>query len=553
MLPRDATESISSIAATFTANPLIPYLGVKCLDGAGSIPLITVAPYDQIFQVCLSWQAMFSDRAPTAIILMWRIEDVLRSDLQEFLRGNPAAFERAVDKTGELRTAVASLRRSFSGTIIVSIPPFPHGPDHDIRAARTGVTAGSFHRHLVDKWISGMEGIAGVSFLDLDSIQRLVGIEHSVDARKWYLYRQPYTEEFWHEVAEDLSITLKRQRNAAKKCLVVDCDNTLWGGIVGEDGLEGIALGEDFPGSALRDFQHQLLTLRSKGVMLAICSKNNENDVWDVFDRHDGMVLKREHFVAHRINWNDKAANIVSIAKELNIGLDSLVFVETARSRSTSSAAHFRWSLVSRCPAMSRAFHRSLNSFRLFDREQISEEDRVRSEMMLQESGRKALATVLTAEEFTKALEAVGPFLRGQGGTHHPRDAAHQQDEPIQFDYAAKDGGGGIQAYATRRGQGLRVARGGSVRGLRPGRRRNIAAGRRGDRHRYLADELPGAGARCRGGGIRRHRGPRSIATSHHAARPIHCDAKELARCRPLSRSRIQAEGGWDLGVGRAG
>ena len=133
---------------------------------------------------------------------MWRIEDVLRSDLQEFLRGNPAAFERAVDKIGELRTAVSSLRRSFSGAIVVSIPPFPHGPDHDIRAARTGVTAGSFHRRLVDKWISGMEDVAGVSFLDLDSIQRLVGIEHSVDARKWYLYRQPYTEEFWHEVAE---------------------------------------------------------------------------------------------------------------------------------------------------------------------------------------------------------------------------------------------------------------------------------------------------------------------------------------------------------------
>ncbi len=148
------------------------------------------------------------------------------------------------------------------------------------------------------------------------------------DARKWYLYRQPFTEEFWHEVAEDLCTTLKRQRSAAKKCLVVDCDNTLWGGIIGEDGLEGIALGEDFPGSAFRDFQQQLLTLRSKGVMLAICSKNNEQDVWDVFDRHDGMVLKREHFVAHRINWHDKAANIESIAKELNIGLDSIVFVD---------------------------------------------------------------------------------------------------------------------------------------------------------------------------------------------------------------------------------
>jgi len=415
-----ATRSIASeqlngehfvVAATFTANPLVPYLGVKCLDGAGSMPVITIAPYDQVFQVCLNWRAMFTGRAPTAFIVMWRIEDVLRSDLQEFLRGNRAAFERALGKIEELRGAVSSLRQSFSGTIVVSIPPFPHGSDHDIRAARSALTAGLFHRRLVDKWISGMEEVAGIAFLDLDSIQRLVGIEHSIDARKWYLYRQPYTEEFWHAVAEDLSITLKRQRNAAKKCLVVDCDNTLWGGIVGEDGLEGIALGEDFPGSAYKDFQHQLLTLRSKGVMLAICSKNNESDVWDVFDRHDGMVLKREHFVAHRINWSDKAANIASIAKELNIGLDSLVFIDDSPLEIDFVRTSLPMVDCIQVPEDVARFPSTLNSFRLFDREQISEEDRLRSEMMLQESGRKALATSLTAEEFTKALELAVHFF----------------------------------------------------------------------------------------------------------------------------------------------
>ena len=139
---------------------------------------------------------------------------------------------------------------------------------------------------------------------------------------------------------------------------MVDCDNTLWGGIIGEDGLEGVALGEDFPGSAFRDFQQQFLTLRSKGVMLAICSKNNEQDVWDVFDRHDGMVLKREHFVAHRINWQEKATNIESIAKELNIGLDSVVFVDDSPLEVDFVRARFRWSPVFRCLAMSRASRR---------------------------------------------------------------------------------------------------------------------------------------------------------------------------------------------------
>jgi FkbH-like protein len=411
IVPGECSGEHFVIAATFTANPLVPYLGVKCIGDDGSIPHITVAPYDQLFQVCLNWQSMFASHAPTAIVLMWRIEDFLRSELQEFLRGNSDALDRAFDKVEQLRAAILNLRQGFSGAIAVSIPPFPHGPDHDIRAARTGVTAGMFHRRLIDKWIVGINDIAGVSFLDLDSRQRLVGIERSGDARKWYLYRQPFTEEFWHEVAEDLCTTLKRQRSAAKKCLVVDCDNTLWGGIIGEDGLEGIALGEDFPGSVFRDFQQQLLTLRSKGVMLAICSKNNEHDVWDVFDRHDGMVLKREHFVAHRINWHNKGANIENIAKELNIGLDSIVFVDDSPIeidfvRNTLPMVH-----CIQVPGDVARFPMSFNSFRLFDREQVSDEDRVRSEMMLQERGRKALGTSLSAEEFTKALQLSVDFF----------------------------------------------------------------------------------------------------------------------------------------------
>lgn len=415
-----ATRSIASeecsgehfvIAATFTANPLVPYLGVKCIDDDGPIPRITVAPYDQLFQVCLNWQAMFTSHAPTAIILIWRIEDLLRSELQEFLRGNIDALARAFVKIDELRAAISNLRQGFGGVIVVSIPPFPHGPDHDIRAARTGATAGMFHRRVIDKWITGINDIAGVSFLDLDSRQRLVGIEHSGDARKWYLYRQPFTEEFWHEVADDLSMTLKRQRSAAKKCLVVDCDNTLWGGIVGEDGLEGIALGEDFPGSAFRDFQQQLLTLRSKGVVLAICSKNNEQDVWDVFDRHDGMVLKREHFVAHRINWHDKGVNIESIAKELNIGLDSIVFVDDSPIEIDFVRSSLPMVTCIQVPSDVARFPLSFNSFRLFDREQVSAEDRVRSEMMLQERGRAVLGTSLSAEEFTKALKLSVDFF----------------------------------------------------------------------------------------------------------------------------------------------
>lgn len=113
-----------------------------------------------------------------------------------------------------------------------------------------------------------------------------------------------------------------------KKCLVLDCDNTLWGGILGEDGVEGIQIGGDYPGKAFLYFQEALAALSRSGVILCVCSKNNEADVLEAWARNPFMVLRREAFAAVRINWTDKATNLRALAAELNIGLDSMVFVD---------------------------------------------------------------------------------------------------------------------------------------------------------------------------------------------------------------------------------
>lgn len=118
-------------------------------------------------------------------------------------------------------------------------------------------------------------------------------------------------------------IALKR-----KKCLVLDLDNTLWGGVLGEDGIDGIKIGGDYPGKAFLYFQEALLQLSKAGTILAICSKNNETDVEELWDKNPFLLLKKEHFAAMRINWKDKASNIKELASELNIGLDSFVFVD---------------------------------------------------------------------------------------------------------------------------------------------------------------------------------------------------------------------------------
>ena len=126
---------------------------------------------------------------------------------------------------------------------------------------------------------------------------------------------------WWNRKLE--SIALKR-----KKCIVLDLDNTLWGGVLGEDGISGIKIGGDYPGKAFAFFQKSLLQLSKAGVILTACSKNNEADVLEAWDKNPFMVLKKELFAAYRINWTDKATNIKELAEELNIGLDSFVFVD---------------------------------------------------------------------------------------------------------------------------------------------------------------------------------------------------------------------------------
>lgn len=119
------------------------------------------------------------------------------------------------------------------------------------------------------------------------------------------------------------SIALKR-----KKCLVLDLDNTLWGGILGEDGVDGIKIGGDYPGKAFLYFQEALATLSKEGIILTVCSKNNEKDVLDCWAKSPFMILKGNYISAYRINWQNKADNIKELASELNIGLDSMVFVD---------------------------------------------------------------------------------------------------------------------------------------------------------------------------------------------------------------------------------
>jgi FkbH-like protein len=169
--------------------------------------------------------------------------------------------------------------------------------------------------------------IQGVKVLDINSFFELAS--SSCLNWKFFFLSQMIIEpkhakqfRWWYE-QKVREIDLRR-----KKCIVLDCDNTLWGGIVGEDGVYGIKLGDDYPGLAFKKMQELLRMAASTGIILAVCSKNNEADVKELWQTNTNNILNEHHISCYKINWNDKATNIKLIAEELNIGLDSIVFFD---------------------------------------------------------------------------------------------------------------------------------------------------------------------------------------------------------------------------------
>ena len=163
-------------------------------------------------------------------------------------------------------------------------------------------------------------------FVDVDKVFSTEGLKHIFEERNWYLFRSRLSDKGMGVLIEQIKRTLNHIKNLKKKLLILDCDNTLWGGVVGETGYNKIQIGEDGIGSAYLSFQQEIIKIKKQGVMLGICSKNNFSDVEEVFRKNKNMALKFNDFVIKKINWDEKYQNIKQIQKELNIGFDSMVF-----------------------------------------------------------------------------------------------------------------------------------------------------------------------------------------------------------------------------------
>jgi FkbH-like protein len=233
--------------------------------------------------------------------------------------------------------------------------------------------------------------LENVHILDVDLVESRCGKSRATDARMWLAARLPWSEAMLQELTSEHMRFLRAFVGQTRKCLVLDLDGTLWGGVAGEDGLAGVRLGADPPGNAYVLFQREILKLWTRGVLLAICSKNNPEDALQVLRHHPAMVLRESHFAAQRINWQPKPANLKEIAAELNIGLDSLVFLDDSAAERGAVRAELPAVLCPDLPSDPASYRPALLGLGVFESVALTDEDRRRNEMYTQQKERSQL------------------------------------------------------------------------------------------------------------------------------------------------------------------
>ena len=322
-----------ALLSNFTTAPLKPLLIARAL--AGGIHLrIWEAEFDTWRQQLLKPGEQFREFRPDWVFLLLTPDVLFPECGDAFLALTNQDLEAILQhRLNEIAGLLAAFRRHSSAAVAITTLPLPrYAALGVLDAQRRGLGTASGQVATIVEFNRRLHGVirevAGGVMIDLDQAWRYSGVGDWHDARMWSLAGIPWTLPACHALAQFSVAILRAAAGLTRKVLVTDLDNTLWGGILGESGPEGIQIGGSYPGSVYVEFQRTLLALSHRGVLLAINSKNDADTVLPVLQNHASMVLHREHFSAVRINWQDKAENLRELAAELNLGLDSFVFVD---------------------------------------------------------------------------------------------------------------------------------------------------------------------------------------------------------------------------------
>ncbi|MCP4138109.1 MAG: HAD-IIIC family phosphatase [bacterium] len=252
---------------------------------------------------------------------------VVLLDGEELLRG--ISYESAEDVQQELAAAIGHIESAVQAHADISF--FVSNLDIQPRDIKS-VKEPRYERLIEGIWLEMLNGLndrhENLYIFDIKRLIEESGRREFYSPKLWYLGGMRYSLKGEKLLKKEIGRYFNAHKGVRKKCLLLDLDNTMWGGIIGEDGMEGIQLSEQKEGARYKDFQRRIKEMKDQGTILAIVSKNNMEDALEVIENHPHMVLKKEDFAAMKINWNLKAQNIADLAEELNLGLDSFVFID---------------------------------------------------------------------------------------------------------------------------------------------------------------------------------------------------------------------------------
>jgi len=284
----------------------------------------TTTPYGQVAQSVMDPSSALAGQV-----------DVVLFALDPYMLGLAAPRLNGDEGAAAVDSAIAMMKSLCEGTrhvigaaCALTTLPLPADPLFGDLDARTPGTPrwmiGRYNERLAAEVLG-----PGDLLIDVAALASSVGLANWHDARVWHSGKLPFALEFTPIYADHVCRVLGAFRGKARKCLVLDLDNTLWGGVIGDDGLDGIKIGQgSAAGEAHAAIQAYALSLRERGVILAVCSKNDEANARQPFREHPEVILKEEHFAVFVANWSDKAGNLRTIAATLNIGVDALVFLD---------------------------------------------------------------------------------------------------------------------------------------------------------------------------------------------------------------------------------
>ncbi len=354
--------------------------------------LASAAPYGQIYQILLDPSHPAWSVKPE-ILLVWTTPQLTLPSVAKLLRfefeSAAAEYDKALCEAEQFAEAVISAAARIGLVLVATwaIPPHERWIQNLTWRRGTGLAnlLARANLMLAEKFAAH----PNIVLLDAEFWQASLG-RPAYDPRMFAVAKILYSQKLFEKAAAEIKAVLRGLVGQGKKVIVCDLDNTLWGGVLGDDGPQNIRLGAPDPlGECFHTFQAVLKGLRKRGILLAICSKNDEQVALSVIQDHPAMVLRKGDFVAWRINWKDKAENLLAMAEELNLGLDSFVFLDDSPQERDQVRQILPQVYTPDLPLSPSDFAPFLTSLSCFETSSLGKEDFQRTEMYQAQRGRK--------------------------------------------------------------------------------------------------------------------------------------------------------------------